>query len=103
MRISYSGRNGAYSGDFGGYCPVQGYGSVQRPRDEEPLAWYFRARGDAWELCVGKGEEDSQYVSTEETIWETGGPFGKWPDAGWMNDEEVILRIQTALNEFLAT
>lgn len=61
---------------IGGNCPVQAQGTV----DGKPF--YFRARGDGWEFWVGE-----PWTAEAFTI---SGPYGQWPDAGWMPMEAAI-------------
>lgn len=79
---------GRFSGFFGGYCPVQGYGWVQK--GDNTHQWYFRARGDNWLLSIGKGDDFAEYVPCDETIWEHGRTLDGHPfAAGYLTREEV--------------
>jgi hypothetical protein len=58
-RIHHAGRDGAFDGDFGEF-PLEGFGTVQRPSDDEPLCWHFVAQGSRWLIQVypnGNGKE----------------------------------------------
>lgn len=69
---------------IGGFCPVQAEGDV----DGKPF--YFRARGDTWVLRVG----DNVF---SPTAWRYSEPFGKWPDAGWMELDTAVSFIRKAI------
>ena len=99
-KVYYSGRDGAFEGEYYGNCPVQGIGTVQRPEDETPWNWYFRARGDFWTLDVGRAD-DTDFVSEDLAIWSTSDTYGKWPEAGWMPSEDVDRILSQHLHAFL--
>lgn len=74
-----------WSGCIGGYCPVQGFGVV------DGYTWYFRARGEHWEIGIaptpGEGPEfeDAAVDATFEKVgWCYHDKWGAWPDAGYM-------------------
>lgn len=80
---------------IGGYCPVQGFGEVAG------LFWYFRARGERWELRVGP--EDSKldgYVS--DPVWTANGFWGEAYDAGWMPHTTAAGLIWESLRRYVA-
>jgi hypothetical protein len=70
-RIHHAGRDGAFDGDLWpirptlhdvlrGEFPLEGFGTVQRPSDDEPLCWHFVAQGSRWLIQVypnGNGKE----------------------------------------------
>jgi len=62
--------------EIGGNCPVQAEGTI----DGKPF--YFRARGALWSLGVG-GEPCG------EPEWECVEPYGVWPDAGWITEDQA--------------
>ena len=72
---------------LGGYCPVQGEGTV----NGKPF--YFRARGEWWRIGIG-GEP----IGSPE--WDCGARFGQWPDAGWMTEEEAKGFIEKAARRY---
>jgi hypothetical protein len=97
-----------------GNCPVQAEGFI----DTAPF--YFRARGARWAIEIGRGNTtlvvDAMLEANPRTDgagWEMFGgdratqdaarkaqealecwryeePYGTWPDAGWISDEEAI-------------
>jgi hypothetical protein len=69
---------------IGGFCPVQAEGTVDGEK------FYFRARGDAWELRIGE-----KIFSPE--AWRYSETFGRWPDAGWMELDQAVSFIQKAV------
>jgi hypothetical protein len=73
---------------LGGNCPVQAEGRI----NNQPF--YFRARGDEWSLRIG-GDEP---VSNPE--WRYEEPYGQWPDAGWMTEDEARAFIKLAAEKF---
>lgn len=71
---------------IGGNCPVQAEGFV----DGRPF--YFRARGDGWEFWVGE-----PWTAEAFTI---SGPYGRWPDAGWMPIEAALAYIAASIHAY---
>lgn len=61
---------------IGGNCPVQAEGTI----GGEPF--YFRARGARWSIGVG-GEP------VGAPVWHYEEPYGDWPEAGWITEEEA--------------
>lgn len=61
---------------LGGNCPVQAEGTINGK------AFYFRARGEHWSIGIG-----GDPVGDPE--WECCEPYGSWPDAGWMTEDEA--------------
>jgi hypothetical protein len=69
----------AISIDFvSGYCPVQGQGRIHgKP-------FYFRARGNKWQIWIGKGH------LSKNPEWFYEEPYGTEPyEAGWMTGVEA--------------
>lgn len=64
---------------LGGNCPVQAEGTV----DGQP--YYFRARGNAWELWIGQSAD-----WWSDRAWSIERDYGSWPDAGWMPRHEAL-------------
>lgn len=76
---------------IGGNCPVQAEGTV----NGNPF--YFRARGQAWSLCIG-GED---VVAQPEWFWRQS--YGTEPfEAGWMTEDEARGFIQAAAERWAA-
>lgn len=67
---------------LGGNCPVQAEGTI----DGKPF--YFRSRGAFWSLDIGDGDI---IVNPE---WHHEEPYGTWPDAGWITEDEARAFIQ---------
>lgn len=82
---------------FGGYCPVQGWGSC----DGHP--WYFRSRGEHWTLTVSKPGGDPVAEGKPMALYDREVEYGEGPyDAGWMPHEEAWALILAGLGEFRA-
>lgn len=80
---------------IGGYCPVQGFGAVG------DLCWYFRARGERWELRVGQEDPDlNGYVDV--AVWTANGFWGEAYDAGWMPHATAMGLVWEGLRRYLA-
>lgn len=69
---------------FGGSCPVQVEGTI------DGLPFYFRARGASWSMSIAQ-DKDGDPVETfgGGPGWFYEEPFGVWPDAGYMPDDDV--------------
>lgn len=65
---------------IGGNCPVQAEGTVDGKQ------FYFRARGDSWQLHIGDGEHDLW----TNPLFYTEQAYGTWPEAGWMPQHEAV-------------
>lgn len=65
---------------FGGNCPVQAEGTVDGKQ------FYFRARGDSWQLHIG----DSDHDIWTNPLFYTEQAYGEWPEAGWMPKHEAV-------------
>lgn len=72
---------------LGGNCPVQAEGIV----DGQPF--YFRARGNAWSMSIG----GDVYCQPDWYMEET---YGRWPDAGWMSEEEAMAFIEKSVASY---
>ena len=68
---------------LGGNCPVQAEGTV------DGIPFYFRSRGDEWSFGVG----DDPIGAPE---WEHCEPYGIWPEAGWITEEQAMKFIAQA-------
>lgn len=68
---------------IGGNCPVQAEGTING------APFYFRARGARWRVEVG-----------EPHFWSMEQPFGEWPDAGWMSEDDARGFIEIAAGLF---
>lgn len=104
-----------------GYTPVQCYGVV------DDLPWYFRARGAQWSLEIGGtvATNDEADITVQKEIMIDGAPvvfdvidqskiiervpvwwhseaWGTWPEAGYMNDEQVIECIEKAMTLYMS-
>ena len=81
---------------IGGNCPVQSEGTI----DGAP--YYFRARGDSWEIEIGGGfvlEDASKGIPATGFYMER--EYGDGPyDAGWMPVEEARSFIAEAAAEY---
>lgn len=62
---------------IGGNCPVQAEGSINGEN------FYFRSRGEYWSIDVGGNDP---CVKAEFTYGER---YGKWPEAGWITEDEA--------------
>lgn len=63
---------------LGGNCPVQAEGHI----DGKPF--YFRARGERWQIGIGGAD------TILEPEWYHEEPYGSLPfEAGWMDEEEA--------------
>ena len=62
---------------IGGNCPVQAEGTI------DGKSFYFRSRGEFWRLDID-GDTDAG-----EPEWSYGEPYGSWPDAGWITEDEA--------------
>ena len=89
--------------ELGGYCPVQGTGTVQVGFGA-PHWWYFRARGESWALELWPAPpEHPMELPDGDPIW-----FVKavWTDdpyaAGYMGLDEAERLIRWALGEWVA-
>ena len=92
--------------DFvGGNCPVQAEGTIAgKP-------FYFRARGSRWTMGIG---DDPVSIPHRVEIGPDGKPvrvadewfadctWGKWPDAGWMPEDEARRLIAWCAAEYIA-
>lgn len=70
----------------GGNCPVQVEGMV----DAKPF--YFRARGNEWEMRIGPREA---WFTPDCWVYEE--DYGEWPEAGWMPLHEAYEFIAKAV------
>jgi hypothetical protein len=72
---------------IGGQCPVQAEGTIYGH------PFYFRARGEQWSIGIG-GEP------VTAPIWDRCEPWGSWPEAGYMPEEEAIRLIYETADMF---
>jgi hypothetical protein len=75
--------------NIGGNCPVQATGSFD---DQE---FYFRARGDSWQLHVGP--HNDRFSGKE---WVVTDDYGEWPEAGWMPRHEAVMFICDCVEKY---
>lgn len=68
---------GMVVGRVAGQAPVQSYGLI------DGKDYYFRARGDRWSFSVGGAD----VVASPE--WYHEEPFGLWPEAGFITDDQA--------------
>lgn len=91
---TYRGKN--VSIDFGGACPVQGYGMV----DGYPI--YYRSRGEGWQFHVydsGSPDVEQHGIPNTEIFVYTEKPY-TWPHGGWITTEESRKNIRKAIGKF---
>jgi len=87
---------------LGGNCPVQAVGTV------EGLDFYFRARGSNWSIEIGKLPWMKTLVTSETNLSENQDnvyfdyveSYGKWPDAGWIDENEALFLIRRGCQLF---
>ncbi len=89
-RRIYLGREipGAVVGIAGGIAPVQAYGLV------DGKEFYFRSRGDSWQMHIG----DTDVIRTPEWFYREN--YGTWPDAGGISEDEAYNFIELAIAHF---
>jgi hypothetical protein len=76
--------------ELGGYCPVQGHGTV------DGKEFYFRARGNSWTMGIG-----GDVVGNPD--WSIRQPYGTGDfDAGYMDMDEARAFIHQAAGQYLA-
>jgi hypothetical protein len=88
---------------IGGNCPVQAECTIcGKP-------FYFRARGSRWTMGIG---DDPVSIPHRVEIGSDGKPvhvydewfvdctWGKWPDAGWMPEDEAKRLIEWCAGEY---
>jgi len=68
----------------GGNCPLEIEGTI----DGQPF--YFRSRGKRWTIGIGGND----VVMAPD--WHIEAPFGTWPDAGWMSEEQGLRIVEAA-------
>ena len=85
--------------DFGGACPVQGYGTV-----DDHLC-YYRSRGTAWQFAVWEIGVTQDMIEAEDLppIFEHVEDRYAYPDAGWLHGDESIDNIRKAVTVFRTT
>lgn len=76
-----------WAGRIGGFCPVQGNGSVGN------YFWYFRARHDAWSFEIYSESCEGDLPATGP-IWFVDGEYD---DASWMPFSEAWKRIEESI------
>ena len=76
---------------IGGNCPVQAEGRIGGRTQ-----FYFRARGERWSMSIGGRDVIGK------PKWYYSEPFGKWPDAGWMEIEQAEALIDKAIKLYWA-
>lgn len=77
----------------GGHVPVQAEGCV----DGQDL--YFRSRGSRWEVWIGPA---GHHFTTHPSVWSYSKPYGTWPDAGYITDEQALAFISEAVAAYRA-
>lgn len=82
-----------YSVDFGGACPVQGWGVV------DGHACYYRARGKGWSLEVYPPGASADDLNASP-LWEHGEACYIWPDGGYVRPELSQQNIARAVAKF---
>jgi hypothetical protein len=78
--------------DFGGACPVQGYGTIDGRNA------YYRSRGTGWSLKIvppGKLIEDGH---VEWQYWS--GRVYHFPDGGWIHPSVSIANLDHAVTQY---
>lgn len=92
-----------WSGDFGGWCPVQGEGEI------DGWPFYFRARHRHWALSVAPPDGDPVDVSCGWACgWHVGALYRPWPhilgpndhDAGYMPLRDVSWMMLQSVQAF---
>jgi hypothetical protein len=82
----------AYQIDMiGGNCPVQAEGRIGGK-----TRFYFRARGDSWSMSIGGRDVVGM------PAWYYAEPYGTWPDAGYMPEDEARAFIDKAIAMYWA-
>ncbi|WP_428425862.1 hypothetical protein [Pararhizobium sp.] len=86
----YLGREipGALVGIAGGIAPVQAYGLV------DGKEFYFRSRGDSWQMQIG----DADVIRTPEWFYQEN--YGTWPEAGGISEDQAYNFIEKAIEHF---
>jgi hypothetical protein len=75
-----------WEGSIGGFCPVQGEGTV------DGRFWYFRARHDDWSFEVFSvgWAPDEGLPGDDKIVWSAEAEYeGEQPNAGWMKFSEA--------------
>lgn len=71
-----------------GHCPVQAEGIIGDRK------FYFRSRGEWWTLYIDK-ENPLKDESEVEFYYQE--QYGKWPDAGYITEEEALTFIEKGI------
>ena len=74
--------------EIGGSCPVQAEGTI------DGVPFYFRSRGARWSISVCA----TDLMGNPEFYHEE--PYGEWPDAGWISEEEARAFIEESAVRF---
>jgi hypothetical protein len=83
-----------WNGRVGGYCPVQGFGTV----DGHP--WYFRARWDGWSFDVGPAGIGAGDWDLSDPVFRQAERYGDDFDASWMPFADAWLFIERSIALF---
>lgn len=85
-----------------GNCPVQADGLI----DDHP--YYFRARGEGWEMTIARPDAPEHETGTpraclperEYVAYFRCGYIGEWPAAGWISVEDAKALIEMCFAQF---
>lgn len=81
-----------WEGGISGFCPVQGWGSV------ENLFWYFRARSDCWRFEVYTEDTSGRLPDDDKLVWHASADYeGDAHNAGWMKYSEAWALIEECI------
>lgn len=90
-------RGDGWEGSIGGNCPVQGEGKV------DGFSWYFRSRWSTWSFSVSlllNGDPVSVAFVDGDPGFSIEREFCESPDAGWIEEAQAWVFIETAIGEF---
>lgn len=82
---------------WGGWCPVEVEGTI------DGLPFHFRARGALWSVSIATtpdGDPLDAFVGGPG--WLLCEQWGKWPDAGYMPDDDVRACIVKSVEKWRA-
>jgi hypothetical protein len=89
-----------WNGYIFGHCPVQGCGLV------DGYPWYFRARGESWEMEIADDItvncECLPLVGMSCSGWIIEEDWGTWPEAGYMDEKIAWSFIENTISKFRA-
>ncbi len=94
-----SDREAALDVQLGGFCPVQGLGTIGSQR------LYFSARGDSWHLAIANGPEVDPVTMTshQDGFYVEEVYAGNARSAGWMTLVEAESLVRRCVDAFLAS